>query len=115
MGKYNNNRNYNRNSSGKKRTGCKRWNKDGKQGLTSFNCSKSKGVVSIMTTVYDDEEFQSKNGQIYVKCVSNILYKNSGNELTEFGLMNKASGKVVLKKLGWVLNPQKNYCGSFKK
>lgn len=101
-----------------KKSGCKKWDKNGKRGLSAWNSSKGKGFVSVFVNVISDDEFDSKTGRTYVKVCSTIFYKNTGNEFKEWGLMDLATSKVIIKKLGWVLNPNaKNggYCGTYNK
>lgn len=117
-----NNRSYSssRNGSWKKKSGCKAWFKefpDGSysEGLTAWR--KSRGVFMkafVSTFKNSDVEYTSKTGNVYIKVRCQIDYDN-GNQKVFYPLMNLQTKKVVIKDLGLVLNPKKNYFGTYKR
>ncbi len=97
----------------KKRSGAKfKFSKHGKPLTIAWKATRY-GMLSILCglTKYSNE-VTSKSGRVWYSGVSvAIKNTNTGQTNFHFGLMEKATGKVIVKNLGWVINPNGGYGG----
>ena len=90
------------------------------EGISAWNYSKDKGMVTVFITPYNKSKdlVKSQSGKVYMKMIAKIMYTRTGNVLIRPVLCNVNTDRVVISDLGWVVNPNaKNggYCGSFTK
>jgi len=92
----------------KKRSGAKfKMAKNGKMVVVAWKATKM-GMLSILvgTTKYT-KAVTSQNGRTWLTgCSVSIKNGLSGVSSFHFGMMDKATGKTIVKDLGWVINPQ---------
>lgn len=101
------------NQQAKKRSGAKmRSAKNGNMVVVAWKATKF-GMLSILVapTKYT-KEVKSKSGRIWSTGMSvSIVNKNTGETSFHFGMMEKATGKTIVKNIGWVINPNGGYGG----
>lgn len=112
---YYNNQNYNNNQRPKKHSGATFKNdKNGNPIVIGWNYSKTLGMRSFICSPYKGtKRVTSQSGQEwenwFVKCTV------GGQVMRYSGMFNLATKKVIIKDLGMVMNPAKDYCGAFFK
>lgn len=103
----------------KKHTGCKyrAADKNGKPVTTGWNYSRKEGLVTFLATPYKGTSIHtSKSGREWL----NVMVKVSPKMKQSFivsGLMERHSGKVIIKDLNIVMKPSApngGYCGRIK-
>ncbi len=120
---YNNGGNYYNNGGGgqrqvKKHSGSKTGYSHGQQDhpyVTGWNYSRRNGMTKIICGPYKNtKKVTSKTGKVWENWCAKIQVGNQQPYLCScmFDVQNR---KVVIHQLGWVLNPAKNYCGTFTK
>ncbi len=119
-GRYNSNQsnnNNNNNQAPKKHSGCShKPDKNGNPCTTGWNWSRRHGMMTFLCVVTKKSDVhKSGSGKEWIN-VMVIVSKEKEVEQKTNGLMDKASGKVIIDTMGMVLNPRaKNggYCGRF--
>ena len=73
---------------------------------------------SCVTTSESKPSTKSKNGDVWFGSVAcTRLNKNTGEETLLWGSMHKKTGKVVIDKIDFIVNPSSpngGYCGTFR-
>lgn len=97
----------------KKRSGAKMKSaKNGNMVVVAWKATKF-GMLSILCapTKYT-KKVTSKSGRVWHTGYSvSIVNKNTGASNFAFGMMEAATGKVIVKSIGWVINPHGGYGG----
>ncbi|WP_131537999.1 hypothetical protein [Pedobacter nototheniae] len=113
-----NNNGNNNNQPTKKHSGCKYTpnSKNGTPVTTGWNYSRRNGLVTFLcVTTKNTEVHTSKSGKEWLNVMVKVSKKMCKDELVS-GLMERHTGKVIVKELGIVLNPKApngGYCGQF--
>jgi len=92
--------------------------KNGKQCITAWKKTKDAFFSIIATQRNKSQTVQSDTGKIWESWVVNILNKTTLESKVFNGLFEQKSGKLIIKELGWVINPKApngGYCGGFTK
>lgn len=102
-----------------KHTGAKSGvDKNGNPYVSGWNVSKRRGMCSVFARPYKGtSEHKSKTGRLWHNWFVTVTFKDQGTEMNTSGLYDPQSGKVIIPKLGWVMNPRAprgGYCGTFK-
>mgnify|MGYP001547293773 CR=1 FL=1 len=107
------------NQSGKKHSGCKsgilaRGKHAGSKYVSGWNYSKGAGLVSFLAAPYKRSKIvESKSGRKWGTWVIKITNMRTRMSEVRPCLYDMASGRVICKALGIVMNPSKNYCGRY--
>lgn len=102
----------------KKHTGCKfrAADKNGNPVTTGWNYSRRHGLVSFLATPYKGTSVhKSRSGKEWLNVMVKITRQMQAPHIVS-GLMERGTGKVIIKDLGIVMNPQARnggYCGSY--
>lgn len=87
--------------------------------ISAWNFSREKGLVKVFVSPYKGtRDVQSGSGRTWRVMMAKLSFGRSGQEKIEPVLMDVQSGKVVIKSMGWVVNPRARnggYCGSFSR
>jgi hypothetical protein len=102
----------------KKRSGCTRGYAKGDQDkpfVRGWNASRIHGITSIFCSPYrKTEDHESKAGRVWQNWMAKVQVGRGAPYIV--GCMYEvATGRVIVKDLGFVLNPNKNYCGGFSR
>lgn len=97
----------------KKRTGCKSGNKNGRQYITGWNYSRSRGMITFIAGPYrNTQEVKSKNGRVWQNWFVKLFNKRTMQEIRTSGMYEVATGRLIMSDLGMIANPKTNYFGS---
>lgn len=112
---FNNNRPNQVANRPRKRSGCKRTDKDGTVILSGWKASRQ-GLLSVYARPYSGtkEHVGAQRGKHYLNYFVTIVNKNTGHETKTSGLFCMETGKLHIPQLNWVMNPSApngGYCG----
>lgn len=106
------------NRQAKKRSGCTRGFSNGDQAspyVRGWNASKVHGITSIICGPYKKtKNVTSKSGKTWENWVAKVQVGRGKEYLTDC-MYDVQKGRVIIQSLGFVLNPNTNYCGTFSK
>lgn len=109
-------RSYGNNSrgGGKKHSGAKSGtDRNGKQYVRGWNYNKRFGLRSFYCAPYKGtDSHKSGSGRQWENWMVRIQQQGKPEELAS-GLYDRQTGRVIIKELGYVINPSKNYCGGY--
>ncbi len=120
-----NNRNSNNDSNNgeqKKHSGCKmslatKGSHQGSQVLTGWKYSKRTGMISIIASPYSKtQEVISKSNRTWQNWMVKFTFKDTLQTKIYGGLFDVNNHKIIIKEIGWVLNPKApngGYVGKF--
>ncbi|RQO68509.1 hypothetical protein DBR40_19910 [Pedobacter sp. KBW01] len=114
----NNSRSDNNGGSQKKHSGCKykATSKNGSPVTTGWNYSRRHGLVTFLcVTTKNTEVHTSKSGKEWLNVMVKVTKPMCADTLVS-GLMERHTGKVIVKEMGIVLNPKApngGYCGKY--
>jgi hypothetical protein len=100
-----------------KRTGCRAGqDKNGKPYIRGWNVQEKRGMLVIFAREYSGTKtHKSASGREWRNWFVTATYEASGIERKLSGLYDPMTRKLIIPDLGMVLNPSKDYCGSFTK
>lgn len=102
----------------KKRSGAKfRYDRKDRPIITAWNASKRRGLISCLVFEYKNtSEYDApKSGRTYKTMMAKVTFKDTGDEKLFPVSMDIHSHKVVIEPLGMVINPSKDYFGTFSR
>lgn len=115
---YNNNLGgqNNRKSSGSKMSTISKGQYQGEQCVTGWNKQKRRGFISILCAPYKGtHEFTTQQGRKGVVWIAKVQFKDQGRE-DVFPCIYWPDKRIcVISKLDMVLNPAKDYCGTYNR
>lgn len=130
---YNNNGGYNRYRRAGYTNGTSRWNgnqnfrqqpkkrsgakagtdKHGQMYVRGWNVSRREGLRTFLAVPYKkSKQVKSKSGLTWVNVMVKIQRQGSPEHIVS-GLYNVETRRVIIRELQMVINPSKNYCGTY--
>ena len=101
----------------KKKSGCKRGEHKDKPYITGWNVQKRRGMLSFIASPYKGKKSQTKrvkssNGRYWENWIVKLNYKDMGKTALIVGMMEVATGRLIMKDIGMIANPKENYFGT---
>jgi hypothetical protein len=95
-------------SVGKKHSGCKGGqDKKGRSYVSGWKYSRRAGLVSFFAAPYKGtNSHKSENGRTWENWIVKIQNKSTMTESITTCLFDRSTGKVIIQKLGFVMNPK---------